>query len=222
MKPMLKRCPVCNRTYPDITTAYCLSDGSLLSPPFSPLLDPNATQQFSPPLALINQTGGLPSNLAHTRPTWRSSKLLMSAVMTVAVIIGILTVTHFQTGAKDVPSASSLVTSQEGAKQLVITDPSDGASVKDTATIQGTTPYPKEHHYVIVTPVNKVSWVWPATVATDGSLSGSAQFGEGEVGKGETFEVRILATKSTLSKGVLKEEPKDAKNSKTITVIRTD
>ena len=218
MKSMLKRCPVCERTYPDRSTAYCTVDGATLSPPF----DPDATQQLFPPLAIISPPENLSPNLVHTQSTWRSSRLLFLAVAMVALIMGILIVPQFQTGTKDVPSTNSLATAQEESKQFTINDPSDGANVGYAATIHGTTPFPNENHYIIVTPLNKVSWVWPATVESDGSLSGSVQFGEGARGKGESFGVRVLATKSTMPIGVLSEEPKDAKNSKAITVTRTD
>src|ERR1700674_3958550 len=32
----MKSCPVCNRTYPDDTLAFCLIDGSVLSAPYDP------------------------------------------------------------------------------------------------------------------------------------------------------------------------------------------
>lgn len=32
----MKRCPTCNRTYPDDSFAFCLADGSLLSAPYDP------------------------------------------------------------------------------------------------------------------------------------------------------------------------------------------
>jgi hypothetical protein len=41
----MKRCPTCNRTYPDDTLAFCLVDGSVLSAPY----DPEATQRVPPP-----------------------------------------------------------------------------------------------------------------------------------------------------------------------------
>jgi hypothetical protein len=44
---LVKSCPSCNRTYPDDTLAFCLVDGSVLSPPY----ESDQTQQIPPPRA---------------------------------------------------------------------------------------------------------------------------------------------------------------------------
>lgn len=41
-KLVMKRCPLCNRTYADETISFCLADGELLSAPY----DPQATEQL--------------------------------------------------------------------------------------------------------------------------------------------------------------------------------
>lgn len=43
----MKKCPTCNRTYPDDTLAFCLVDGSVLSAPY----DPEQTQRMPAPRA---------------------------------------------------------------------------------------------------------------------------------------------------------------------------
>jgi LGFP repeat len=43
----MKKCTVCNRTYPDDTLAFCLVDGSVLSAPY----DPEQTQRIAEPRA---------------------------------------------------------------------------------------------------------------------------------------------------------------------------
>lgn len=48
----MKKCPACNRTYPDQTLAFCLEDGTMLDEIFTPA---SVTKQYDPGLAFINQ-----------------------------------------------------------------------------------------------------------------------------------------------------------------------
>ena len=44
----MKSCPVCNRTYPDDTLAFCLVDGSVLSAPYDPQRSPGTASRGNP------------------------------------------------------------------------------------------------------------------------------------------------------------------------------
>lgn len=104
-----------------------------------------------------------------------------------------------------------------------ITNPSYGDSVDLFDLIQGKTPFMGMNHYIVVTPLKTggdfIQDV-PAKVSSDGSWIGRAKLGTAEVGVGEKFAVRVIATKSTLSPGQLIPVPEDAFSSDSITVTR--
>src|SRR3954471_14404456 len=55
----MKRCPTCNRTYPDDTLAFCLIDGSVLSAPFDgETKQPYTSRASAPP----------PTEILHASP----------------------------------------------------------------------------------------------------------------------------------------------------------
>lgn len=57
----MKKCPQCNRTYPDDTLAFCLEDGALLSASYNP-------QETQTPTVAIN-AGEVPTVIANEIPT---------------------------------------------------------------------------------------------------------------------------------------------------------
>ncbi len=108
--------------------------------------------------------------------------------------------------------------------QIVITSPTDGAEVAFDDKILGTTPFPEMNHYIVVTPV-KIGTAFvqdnPASAnRVRGTFSGTARFGGAEVGVGEQFIVRVVATRSKLPAGPLTHEPDDAVPSNSVTVRR--
>lgn len=107
---------------------------------------------------------------------------------------------------------------------IVITSLTNGAEVEFDDRILGTTPFPELNHYIVVTPV-RVGTAFvqdnPASVnRVDGTFSGTARFGGAEVGVGEQFIVRVLATKTILPAGPLTHEPENAVTSNSVTVRR--
>ena len=107
-----------------------------------------------------------------------------------------------------------------------ITAPTDGLKVGKEYQIKGTTSLKDWNHYVVVTPLRiGTAFVQdqPATInRTDGSFTGRAVFGTTQVGIGERFSIRIIATKSTLPAAPLTNAPADAVFSNTVTVLRTN
>lgn len=111
-------------------------------------------------------------------------------------------------------------------EKIVITSPTAGADVDFDDRILGKTPFPELNHYIVVTPV-RVGTAFvqdqPASVnRADGTFSGTARFGGVEVGVGEQFIVRVLATKSTLPASPLTPAnvPGDAVYSNSVSVRR--
>jgi hypothetical protein len=110
-------------------------------------------------------------------------------------------------------------------KLLVITAPRSNARVDDTATVSCETPFIGWRHYIIVTTPQRIRWVWPTepTNGIDYSFSGLAQFGEGELGKSDSFEIVMMATKSAFKTGrleITETYPQDARLSLPVTVRR--
>ena len=109
------------------------------------------------------------------------------------------------------------------AGKPVITAPGKDASVAYTEIVKGTTTCNGWRHYVIVTPSNGVDYVqnkectFPSRNAFTCS---SVQFGEGKIGIGQQFNVRIAVVKDTLVPGPLQEIPADAMLSLPISVTR--
>ena len=111
-----------------------------------------------------------------------------------------------------------------GEQALLITEPLDGENVGEQTEIKGRTTYPDLNHYIVVIPVlNPAQWVqrWPVFIEADGTLSGTAQFGEGDIGVKEDFKVLLLATSKELKPAKLRQEPPDARWSAPVTVTRT-
>jgi cytoskeletal protein RodZ len=108
--------------------------------------------------------------------------------------------------------------------QIAITTPTEGAEVGADSTISGKTSFTDLNHYIVVTPTRiGTSFVQnqPALVnRADGSFTWRATFGGAQVGVGEQFTVRVLATKSTLPEAPLTKEPADAVSSNLVTVKR--
>lgn len=149
-----------------------------------------------------------------------------------AVLVGILAATAafwpLLKAARDVESTAQDVSSIEKAvlsSKLVISSLSNGDQVTSNEDISGFTPYPRLNHYLVITPL-KVgdSYVQGrATVRADGTWTGNANFGSGDVGLNEKFTVRCLATEAEVRTGSLASQPlsPDAVFSSPITVTRT-
>src|SRR6185503_15963537 len=110
------------------------------------------------------------------------------------------------------------------AGQVIINFPLNGTAVDFSDKIVGDTSYPDLNHYIVVTPVKTgTAFVQDlkATLNRDNrTFTGTARFGGVDVGVGEQFMLRIIATRTTLTPGPLIGEPPDSINSNTITVSR--
>jgi hypothetical protein len=108
------------------------------------------------------------------------------------------------------------------ATRFSIVDPVDGAIVPMEYTIRGKTPFADQNCFIIVTPLktgdNFVQG--RANVSTTGLWSGKARFGSADVGSGEEFMVRALATRNTIPLGTPLVVPDDAIFSESIIVKR--
>lgn len=149
-----------------------------------------------------------------------------------ATLIAVLTLIAvswpFLKATQSVESTAQDVKSIEKAvlgSRLVISSLSTGDQVPISELISGFTPYPKRNHYLVITPL-KVGDPYvqdPASVGADGTWTGNARFGSGEVGLNEKFTVRCLATEGELRTGSLASQPlpPDAIFSSPVTVTRT-
>lgn len=109
------------------------------------------------------------------------------------------------------------------SEQLIIISPRDDESVDLTSVVKGKTPYADKNHYIIVTPLKtNEDFVQDRPIRPDssGSWAGTAVFGTGDVGLGERFLVRVLATSHVIPPGKLLDVPSDAVPSQSITVTR--
>jgi hypothetical protein len=107
--------------------------------------------------------------------------------------------------------------------QIVIVTPADGSDGGPDGVVSGKTPVPQLNHYVVVTPTRSgPDFVQdqPASVDQAGKFTARARYGGGQVGVGEQFTVRIVATRSTLPAAPLTKVPTDAVFSNTVTVTR--
>jgi hypothetical protein len=96
----------------------------------------------------------------------------------------------------------------------------DSGRVGLRSDLRGTTPYITRKHYAVVTPPNGSDWVTPMSVGVDGKLRGDPQFGEGTIGIGDSYVVRVLVTDCSLLPGQLSVFPGDAILSDPILVTR--
>ncbi|MGD1046189.1 MAG: hypothetical protein ABR936_12850 [Bacteroidota bacterium] len=109
------------------------------------------------------------------------------------------------------------------ARQFRIVDPVDDAIVDRTCMIRGKSPFPGMKNYIVVTPLKvggDVVQNGPLRVSPSGLWVGEAILGSAEVGAGEKFLIRCIATDSALTEGTLTKIPNDAIFSESITVIR--
>lgn len=132
-------------------------------------------------------------------------------------------VSNVQTKVNEVGNRVESVEKNVMAGRLIIISPTDGESVDSTAIVRGKTPYPERNHYIVVTPIKtNDDWVQKNLIKPDptGSWAGNAEFGTGDVGIGDKFLVRVLATSSTIPSGQLRDVPSDTIPSESITVTR--
>lgn len=109
------------------------------------------------------------------------------------------------------------------ANKPLISQPVDGGQVALNDIIRGTTPCSGMNHYVVVTPPDGANWVQnrgPLSIDPVGSFISQAQFGEGSLGIGDRFLVRILVTATVVSSGQLRQLPGDTIFSEAVSVTR--
>jgi hypothetical protein len=145
----------------------------------------------------------------------------------VAAIIGYFNLSHqinsVSNKVEKVDNRVENVQKNSLSNQLIVISPSEGERVDATAIVRGKTPYLERNHYIVVTPIKtNEDWVQQNVIKPDptGAWVGRAEFGTGDVGIGEKFLVRVLATASTMPPGQLRNVPADAIPSESITVIR--
>jgi hypothetical protein len=79
------------------------------------------------------------------------------------------------------------------------------------------------NHYIVVTPIETGSdhiQDKPVSIYAGGLFTGETRFGQGDLGIGEKFIVRVLASKSSLTPNILPKVPEDAIFSEPIIVTR--
>ncbi len=118
------------------------------------------------------------------------------------------------------PPKLSRQTLAKADRNVLLTLGKDDGEVQLRSVLRGTTPFIGRKHYAIVTPADGADWVTPISVDRDGRLRGDPQFGERNVGIGDSFTVRVLVTNSSLSPGILPNVPEDAIFSDPIVVAR--
>lgn len=160
-----------------------------------------------------------------TAAVWACVATWIAAVA--ALVAVYLAVKQFPKATSEVAKASQGVSRIESAvvnNRFIITSPAEGDHVTIGEVVTGLTPYTNRNHYIIVTPL-KVgdSYVQErATVRPDGTWSGPAKFGSGDVGVGERFLVRCAATAGELRTGTMGSQPlpPDLQFSSPVTVTR--
>lgn len=140
------------------------------------------------------------------------------------LVLGIVSLLALSCARKPEPVPGEITVEVGGEQALLITEPLDGDNVGEQADVKGRTTYPDLNHYVVVIPVSHTAqWVQrsPVFIEADGTLSGRAQFGEGDIGVKEDFKILLLATSKELKPAKLRQEPPDARWSAPVTVTRT-
>lgn len=104
---------------------------------------------------------------------------------------------------------------------LKIIEPANGAAVPSPVPIKGTTPYTTGyHHYIVVTTNGTAHIQSEVTPSPQGEIQGQATIGQAIDPKNLEYEIKLLATKSELSIGLLGKLPEDRKQSNAIMVRR--
>ena len=107
--------------------------------------------------------------------------------------------------------------------KMEILRPSSGSQVFGGSVVEFRSPYQDLYHYILVTPLESPDrWVvdGPIKVLSDGTGTGRARFGSGEVGVGKSYAITVLATKALLHEGILTTTPENARFSAQIVVNR--
>ena len=165
-------------------------------------------------------------------PRWFRTRRDISGIVLVVLTVVLIVLTADilcytkRIATKEIPSV------QERTKGLqeevvrggfTITSPRNGDTVKLTETIHGVTPFRDLYHYIVIRPI-KVGTDFiepcPVAVGTGGSWTGVAKFGNANLGIGELYMIRCLATRSKLQPGAFTVEPRDAVFSDPVIVVR--
>jgi hypothetical protein len=104
--------------------------------------------------------------------------------------------------------------------EIQITSPRSGAVVAHVDPIEWSSPWVDWHHYIVVQWAGDAAqWVQAAPSPMSAyRWSGAAVFGDAHTPPGAVFFVSILATRKTLSPGIMATQPSDARVSPTVSV----
>jgi len=123
------------------------------------------------------------------------------------------------------PGADKLPTHPE-AIALRITSPVPEAAVGPRVQVHLESRFPDKNHYILVraAEIDELYVVrGPFRVSPRGLWSGSVRLGSGEVGRGQAYEIFVLATTAVLHEGPLAEIPfANSEVSEAIPVIRKE
>jgi hypothetical protein len=135
-------------------------------------------------------------------------------------------------GYEDAMSQSTQApTPRKSTIAVVIDDPPNRSKIGYQECVHGRTPFWGWKHYIVINPLQDgfplliqkpVGIVSPIIVKSDGTWEGKAIFGGlNDDGIGKQWSISVIATKSSLSEGILFHFPEDAKFSNKIIVTRT-
>jgi len=104
-----------------------------------------------------------------------------------------------------------------------VTYPIDTVAREEPA-VRGITPYIDKNNYIVVTAPTGGDSIedGPLKISSGGQWTGHAMFGSAGVGTGETYIIRVMATKAKLSIGAMINIPEDAVFSDPVTLRRKD
>jgi hypothetical protein len=82
----MKKCPKCQRTYPDDTLAFCLEDGTVLSAPYDPR-ETRPVNREPPPTLEMSSPAARTSETTPSFSSKRSGRRVLLAALAVAVLL---------------------------------------------------------------------------------------------------------------------------------------
>lgn len=145
----MKRCPKCNRSFPDENQKFCTVDGGLLIAA-TPPVDLNATIR-----ATSAELGMPPSEPASERPT---SRELPDPNATIAASAP-TELFHRNTGRNNMPSTSELTRDISGPETVVGSQPPAAAPAAPAAPVSASVPAPAVAAAVVEKKKSKLPWI---------------------------------------------------------------
>ena len=200
---VMKRCPECNRTYPDDTLAFCLVDGAVLSAPY----DSGDTQR----IPLPRSTGAAPTELLPSHPPQpvRHKGNSRATYIIIAVMTGLV-----------VGLAGIIIIPRMGRDSTALNQEvnSNGKPSQDTSDTEPSRPLNNEGGSpTLPGPSNSVN---PSTSATTADLSGEWR-GQWMSPYGTTFSAGLHLEPAGTDNGVqgyinwtMKSTPQESKRAK--------